>query len=135
MNSRDALDRKHSLTLERSSLNLIQGLPSTEANLITILRALLFSFRSLDRVRKSLVRKVPIPNEAEEMNESRAKGKEASLSRPFLKPSSSHCLCNWMHLSMSNESEKTICFCRKSTPTDSYIAIARGAKVNGSPES
>ena len=51
------------ITFVKSSLILTHGLPSTEAILMTILRALLFSFPPLEAVLKSLVKKVPIPNE------------------------------------------------------------------------
>lgn len=47
------------LTLDKSSLNLIHGLPPTDDSLMTIFNALLFSPEEVKL--KSFVRKVPIP--------------------------------------------------------------------------
>lgn len=55
--------REMVVTLSRSSLILTQGRPFTALSLITMLSALLLSVDPLDRVRKSFVRKVPIPND------------------------------------------------------------------------
>ena len=60
--SRDYKGQK--LTLVRSSLILTQGRPLIDANLMTMLSALLFSFPLLDNDLKSFVKKVPIPKAA-----------------------------------------------------------------------
>jgi hypothetical protein len=57
-------DTPRRLALSKSSLSLTHGLPSTDANLMTMFNALDFSVPLLDKVLKSFVRKVPIPNSA-----------------------------------------------------------------------
>ena len=119
-------------TLVTSSLSLMHGWVLTDDSLMTILRGLLFS--PFENERKSFVRKVPIPNVTESQWLLHPKNKD-NESPPLENPSLSHCLLIARHLSIVKASEYTRVLDSWSIPIDSYIALTRGPKRKGSPES